>query len=52
MSEIPKETLLWIYETMLKIREHEERVAELFAQGKVPGFVHLYVGEEAVAVGV
>ncbi|KUK28293.1 MAG: Pyruvate dehydrogenase, partial [Thermococcus sp. 40_45] len=48
MLEIPKEKLLWIYETMVKIREHEERVAELFAQGKIPGFVHLYIGEEAV----
>ncbi len=52
VEEIPKETLLWMYETMVRIRVHEERVAELFAQGKVPGFVHLYVGEEAVAVGI
>ncbi|WP_087037162.1 thiamine pyrophosphate-dependent dehydrogenase E1 component subunit alpha [Thermococcus litoralis] len=52
MAEIPKEKLLWMYETMVKIREHEERVAELFAQGKIPGFVHLYIGEEAVATGV
>jgi len=52
IEEIPKETLLWMYETMVRIRVHEERVAELFAQGKIPGFVHLYVGEEAVAVGV
>jgi len=34
------------------IREFENRAAELFAQGKVPGFVHLYAGEEAIAVGV
>jgi pyruvate dehydrogenase E1 component alpha subunit len=52
VEEIPRETLLWMYETMVRIRVHEERVAELFAQGKIPGFVHLYVGEEAVAVGV
>jgi pyruvate dehydrogenase E1 component alpha subunit len=52
VEEIPKEKLLWMYETMVKVRVHEERVAELFAQGKVPGFVHLYVGEEAVATGV
>ena len=52
VEEIPKEKLLWMYETMVRIRVHEERVAELFAQGKVPGFVHLYVGEEAVATGV
>jgi acetoin:2,6-dichlorophenolindophenol oxidoreductase subunit alpha len=30
----------------------EERVAELFAEGIIPGFVHLYIGEEAVATGV
>ena len=48
-EEIPKEKLLWMYKTMVRIRVHEERVAELFAKGKVPGFVHLYVGEEAVA---
>jgi pyruvate dehydrogenase E1 component alpha subunit len=51
-EEIPKEKLLWMYKTMVRIRVHEERVAELFAKGKVPGFVHLYVGEEAVATGV
>lgn len=49
---ISKEKLLWIYETMVKIRVHEERVAELFAENKIPGFVHLYVGEEAIATGV
>ncbi|HAA80615.1 MAG TPA: pyruvate dehydrogenase (acetyl-transferring) E1 component subunit alpha, partial [Thermoanaerobacter sp.] len=37
---------------MVKIRKFEEKVAELFAQGKVLGFVHLYIGEEATAVGV
>jgi pyruvate dehydrogenase E1 component alpha subunit len=52
VEEISKEKLLWMYETMVKIRVHEERVAELFAQGKIGGFVHLYVGEEAVATGV
>ncbi len=52
MSEIPKETLLSIYETMVKIRVFESRVSELFAQGKLPGFIHLYIGEEAVATGV
>lgn len=49
---ISEEKLLWMYETMVKIRVHEERAAELFAENKVPGFVHLYVGEEAVATGV
>jgi TPP-dependent pyruvate/acetoin dehydrogenase alpha subunit len=37
---------------MRLIREFEDRAAELFAAGRVPGFVHLYAGEEAIAVGV
>lgn len=49
---IPKETLLSMYERMLKIRFFEDRVKDLFASGELPGFVHLYLGEEAVAVGV
>lgn len=36
---------------MCLIREHEDRAGELFADGELPGFVHLYIGEEAVAVG-
>lgn len=52
VEEISKEKLFWMYETMVEIRVHEERVAELFAQGKIAGFVHLYSGEEAVATGV
>lgn len=42
----------WMYRKMLEIREFEDKVHELFAQGVLPGFVHLYAGEEAVAVGV
>lgn len=49
---IDTEKLLWMYTNMLKIRRFEERVGELFAVGKIPGFVHLYIGEEAVATGV
>ncbi len=52
MAEITKDKLLWIYERMRLIREFENRAAALFAQGKVPGFVHLYAGQEAIAVGV
>jgi len=47
-----REELLNFYEKMVRIRKFEEKAAELFAQGKIPGFVHLYVGEEATAVGV
>jgi pyruvate dehydrogenase E1 component alpha subunit len=49
---IPNETLLAMYTTMLTIRRFEEQVGELFAAGKLPGFIHLYIGEEAVATGV
>lgn len=42
----------WMYQKMLEIRQFEDKVHELFAQGILPGFVHLYAGEEAVAVGV
>lgn len=47
-----KARLLRMYEQMQTIREFEERAGKEFASGKVPGFVHLYAGEEAVAVGV
>jgi acetoin:2,6-dichlorophenolindophenol oxidoreductase subunit alpha len=50
--EIGKDTLLRMYESMRLIREFEERLHGDFAAGKIPGFVHLYAGEEAVAVGV
>ena len=52
MAEINKEQLLWAYERMKLIRTFEDKTAELFAEGKLPGFVHLYAGEEAIGVGV
>jgi len=52
MTEISKEKLLWFYERMRLIRTFEDRVADLFSQAKLPGFIHLYAGEEAIAVGV
>ena len=39
------------HSNMVRIRCFEERVSELFLAGKLPGFVHTYLGEEAVAVG-
>jgi len=45
------EQLLAMYERMLRIRHFEERVGELFLQGRIWGAVHLYSGEEAMAVG-
>jgi pyruvate dehydrogenase E1 component alpha subunit len=44
--------LLRAYRTMRTIREFEERLHLEFATGEIPGFVHLYAGEEACAVGV
>jgi len=46
------EKILDIYTRMLRIRRFEEQVGVLFAQGQLPGFVHLYIGEEAIAAGV
>ncbi len=48
---IEKEKLLWMFRTMVRIRRFEERVAREFADGNIPGSVHLYIGEEAVATG-
>ncbi|MCY3779286.1 MAG: thiamine pyrophosphate-dependent dehydrogenase E1 component subunit alpha [Chloroflexi bacterium] len=50
--DIPIDTILDIYTRVLRIRRFEEEVGKLFKQGQLPGFVHLYIGEEAVAAGV
>ncbi|MBI2877114.1 MAG: thiamine pyrophosphate-dependent dehydrogenase E1 component subunit alpha [Candidatus Tectomicrobia bacterium] len=50
--ELDREQWIGLLKTMLTIRNFELRLAELFAAGKVPGFVHLYAGQEAVAAGV
>ncbi len=50
--EIGKDKLIEMLRTMLTIRNFETKTAELFGKGHIPGFVHLYVGEEAVATGV
>jgi pyruvate dehydrogenase E1 component alpha subunit len=52
MTNVPKEKLIWMYKTMLKIRQFEEKVHLLFLQGDMPGTIHLYQGQEAVAAGV
>src|ERR687885_1119618 len=49
---LSKEQLLDAYRTMRTIREFEERLHIEFATGEIPGFVHLYAGEEAIAAGV
>jgi acetoin:2,6-dichlorophenolindophenol oxidoreductase subunit alpha len=52
IRELSVEEIADRYRTMRTIREFEERVHKHFAIGDIPGFVHLYAGEEAIAVGV
>jgi pyruvate dehydrogenase E1 component alpha subunit len=52
MIAVPKEKLAEMYKKMVEIRSFEEKVFELYGQNLVPGTIHLYAGEEAVAVGV
>lgn len=51
-TELGREQLLDAYRTMRTIREFEDRLHVEFATGEIPGFVHLYAGEEAIAAGV
>ena len=51
-GELTKEQLLEAYRIMRTIREFEERLHTECATGEIPGFVHLYAGEEAIAAGV
>jgi pyruvate dehydrogenase E1 component alpha subunit len=48
----PALSLLELYRRMATIRRAEERLSQLFADGEVPGFLHLSIGQEAVPVGV
>ena len=50
--KVSKEAMKDMYLRMIRIREFESKAQSLFADGKIPGFVHLYLGEEAVATGV
>ena len=52
MNMVEDKELLRIYRTMLKIRMFEERVAREFRKGDMPGFVHSYIGAEAVSTGI
>jgi acetoin:2,6-dichlorophenolindophenol oxidoreductase subunit alpha len=51
-GELTKDQLLEAYRVMRTIRDFEERLHAEFATGEIPGFVHLYAGEEAIAAGV
>lgn len=49
---IPPDKLIQIYTTMVRIRQFEDKVYLLFLEGEMPGTIHLYQGQEAVAAGV
>jgi acetoin:2,6-dichlorophenolindophenol oxidoreductase subunit alpha len=51
-GELTSDQLRDAYRVMRTIREFEERLHREFATGEIPGFVHLYAGEEAIAAGV
>ena len=51
MSDLSHEQLLELYRQMALIRRFEEKAAELYTAGKIGGFLHLYIGEEAIATG-
>ncbi|TFG61287.1 MAG: thiamine pyrophosphate-dependent dehydrogenase E1 component subunit alpha, partial [Spirochaetales bacterium] len=52
MKTLGKEKVLGMYRRMREIREFEEKIRYLFLEGKMPGTVHQYIGQEACAVGV
>lgn len=51
LGDLSPETLIDLYRQMLLIRRFEEKSAEVYSAGKIGGFCHLYIGQEAVAVG-
>lgn len=52
IKEVDRKTVLGLYETMLKIRHFEETESRIYRAGEQEGFVHLYIGQEAIASGV
>src|SRR5215204_2878785 len=51
LSGLGADQLIELYRQMLLIRRFEEKAAEVYVAGKIGGFCHLYIGQEAVAVG-
>ena len=52
IAKLKREEYIKIYTYLLKIRRFEERAAQLYGMGYIGGFCHLYIGQEAVVVGV
>ncbi len=50
--DITKEKLIELYEKMVLIRSFEMKAEEKFYNNEIPGFIHLYIGEEAIATGI
>ena len=50
--DMSRELVLALYRTMQRLRQFELRLQQVYRSGVMPGFIHLYVGEEAVATGV
>ena len=50
--DLDKEKYAELYNKMLRIRRFEEKAIDVFSEGKIPGFIHSYIGEEAIAAGV
>ncbi len=51
-ATLSKKEMLSAYEEMLLIRRFEEKAGQLYGMGKIGGFCHLYIGQEAVAIGM
>ncbi len=52
MDKLNSKVVKYFYTTMIRIRKFEETINEYFLKGEIPGFVHLYIGEEAIGTGV
>jgi pyruvate dehydrogenase E1 component alpha subunit len=50
--KLPRDTAIALLRQMIRIRRFEEKCAEVYSAGKIRGFLHLYIGEEAIAAGV
>ncbi|MCE3232351.1 MAG: pyruvate dehydrogenase subunit alpha, partial [Rickettsiaceae bacterium] len=51
-QKLSSEELVTLYKNMLDIRRFEEKAGQLYGMGMIGGFCHLYIGQEAVAVGM
>ena len=52
MPRPSKELMIHMFQKMIEIRQFEEAAGSLYQRGELPGFLHLYIGEEATAVGI